>query len=592
MEKYIISVDLDGTILNDNKEITPYTIKILKRCKKLGCKIMINTSRSYIRTLKYSKQINSDFVSCFNGNYLYGSDIYINNSFDTNIIRSITYIVDENKIGIIIETIESSYRNKENEYKFIETNYIEFDRIKLDNIYKIFVFKDDIKYFDNIINDYNLKVEYDNTNKVYRILPKDSDKVNSLNYISNMYKDYKTISFGDDISDYNMINNSDIGIAMENSTDYLSDIIFRTESNNNDGVAKLLSNMFNMDVNNNYKNVYTLDCTLRDGGHLNNSNFGYKNIKKIITNLVKAHTDIIEIGFLEDCNYNKDIARFSNVIEAEELVKDIDTKDSIVCLLTQVDKFDINNLTRCVDKIKMIRVSFHKGLLSDAVKFCKKVISLGYICSLNPINFSGYSNYEVIKLLNEVNKLDIDYFTIVDTFGTLTNNSFSNKLNLINKLLRSDINLGLHLHDNLSLSFSTAQILIEENSRDGNIIIDTSLSGMGRSPGNLKTELLMYYLNKYNNKYDMKYIYELIENVISKYKLKYNWDIDFRYSLSAFNNVHRSYGEYLLKKGISLNDADNMIKLIPNDKKDRYNEEVIDEIYNKYARLGGYRVCF
>ena len=123
---------------------------------------------------------------------------------------------------------------------------------------------------------------------------------------------------------------------------------------------------------------------------------------------------------------------------------------------------------------------------------------------------------------------------------------------------------------------------MKENSRKGSIIIDSSLLGMGRAPGNLKTELLMYYLNKYNNKYDMKYIYELIEKVIPKYKLKYNWDIDFRYSISAFNNVHRSYAEYLLKKGVSFNDADKTIKLIPNDKKDRYNESVIEDIYNKY----------
>ena len=87
-----------------------------------------------------------------------------------------------------------------------------------------------------------------------------------------------------------------------------------------------------MDVNTNYKNVLVLDCTLRDGGHLNNSKFGYKNIINIINNLVKSKTDIIEIGFLEDCIYNKDIARFPKISDAEELIKDIDTKDSMICL--------------------------------------------------------------------------------------------------------------------------------------------------------------------------------------------------------------------------------------------------------------------
>ena len=92
----------------------------------------------------------------------------------------------------------------------------------------------------------------------------------------------------------------------------------------------------------------------------------------------------------------------------------------------------------------------------------------------------------------------------------------------------------------------------------------------------------MYYLNKYNNKYDMKYIYELIENIIPKYKKEYNWDIDFRYSISAFNNTHRTYAEYLIDKDVKIEDVDKLIKKIPDNKKDRYNEDIISKLYNKY----------
>ena len=41
-----------------------------------------------------------------------------------------------------------------------------------------------------------------------------------------------------------------------------------------------------------------LDCTLRDGGYVNDWNFGKENIIAIINGLVSANIDLIEVGFL------------------------------------------------------------------------------------------------------------------------------------------------------------------------------------------------------------------------------------------------------------------------------------------------------
>lgn len=73
-ENYILSIDLDGTLLTDDKKISSYTLEVLKKCQKRGCKILINTSRSYIRTLEISEMLNADYTSCFNGNYVFSKD--------------------------------------------------------------------------------------------------------------------------------------------------------------------------------------------------------------------------------------------------------------------------------------------------------------------------------------------------------------------------------------------------------------------------------------------------------------------------------------------------------------------------------------
>lgn len=166
----------------------------------------------------------------------------------------------------------------------------------------------------------------------------------------------------------------------------------------------------------------------------------------------------------------------------------------------------------------------------------------------------------------------------------MLNNDFENKLNLINNLLKNGINIGLHLHDNLSSAFSTAQILMQKNTRFGQVVIDSSLLGMGRDPGNLKTELIMYYLNKYDKeKYEMKYIYSLLENEIKNFKKQYKWGQDFSYSISAFEKTHRSYAEYLKNKDIGLNEIEKIIKQIPFENRVRYNENVIKKIFDDWG---------
>ena len=291
--------------------------------------------------------------------------------------------------------------------------------IKINDCFKILVDCEKEKILElSTLFDNNLTLSYDEENKFMRILPKDSDKYNGI--LKIMKSNYRLISFGNDKEDYKTLINSYLGIKMQNSTIDLKNIEFVTKTNNENGVGYFLNNYFNFDVNFFSDNIKILDCTLRDGGHVNNSNFGKKTILNIIKNLINANIDYVEIGFLEDGNYDDNIAKYSTVEEAEEFVSDIDCKKTCLCLLTQVDKFDINNLKNCKEKIKMIRVSFHNNFIDEGIEYCKRVKEKGYICSCNPINFSNYTNEEIINLVKKINNIDIDYFTIVDKYYIVT----------------------------------------------------------------------------------------------------------------------------------------------------------------------------
>ena len=53
------------------------------------------------------------------------------------------------------------------------------------------------------------------------------------------------------------------------------------------------------------KNIKILDCTLRDGGYVNDWRFGAKGISRIIENLEESNIEIIECGFIRNEEYSK-----------------------------------------------------------------------------------------------------------------------------------------------------------------------------------------------------------------------------------------------------------------------------------------------
>lgn len=588
MEKYLIVLDLDDTLLHSDKTVSEYSKVILKKCQKLGCKVVINTARSYIRTVDFATQIEADYICSFNGNFVCDREdnvIYYNpisSEVSRNIIRELSRYTSR----IVNEGLYGSFCTDKEDVDFVDSKFASIKFVENLQSCKLILQceKEEYPSIKSLVEKYDLSITFSREKNTARILPKGSNKWVGIEKVKEfLNEEYKIIAFGDDSTDLETLVNADIGVRMENSiTEIIENVSFATSSNNDDGVAKFLCHYFNLEQGMvNYDNVKILDCSLRDGGHLNKSNFGYDIIKGFIEKLACANTDIIEIGFLQNGVFNRDSAIYPTVKDAEEVLKDIECKQSIISLLTQVDKFDISKLEPCNGKVKMIRVSFHSNYIDLGMQFCEEVKKKGYLCSVNPINFSHYSKEEVVELVSKVNKINPDIFSIVDTFGVLLNNDFRNKLNLINHLLNKNIQRGIHLHENLNLAFASAQTLIETNSIDGKIIIDTSVSGIGRAPGNLKTEVMSYYINQVtqNNRYSLEYIYSLMENEVTFLRKELDWENKFAYGISAFEKTHRSYAEYLLNKGVLLQEAQKLIKLIPYENRGRFKENVIETIY-------------
>ena len=113
--------------------------------------------------------------------------------------------------------------------------------------------------------------------------------------------------------------------------------------------------------------------------------------------------------------------------------------------------------------------------------------------------------------------------------------------------------LGLHLHENQSLALSIALHFLKIRNPKRPIIIDASLLGMGRIPGNLCIEQIANELNTLNlSNYCTTEIYEAIYKYIAPIKSQTPWGYSPEYMISAMSNVNRNYSEFLKDGGLPL----------------------------------------
>lgn len=333
--------------------------------------------------------------------------------------------------------------------------------------------------------------------------------------------------------------------------------------------------------------IKLLDCTLRDGGYINEWDFGFETIRNIIKKLVEAKTDYVEVGFLRNDVYDKDKAVFNNCSQIAPILPKQrgNTKFTVMALH---NKYDISRLEPFDGKtVDAMRVTFHDYDIDEGLSFIKKAMEKGYKIFCNPINIMGYSDEQLLKLIGKVNKIKPYAFSIVDTFGSMMKPDLVRLYSILEHNLDKDIVIGLHLHENLALSYSLAQDFITMCSVERQAVVDASLLGMGRVPGNLCLELIMDYMKRYQGrKYDTNPILDVIDDYIAPLKEVEPWGYSTAYALSAKFNLHRNYAEFLLGKGnLRAKQINQLLASVEQHKKTAYDKDYIEQLYLEYQNI-------
>lgn len=330
-----------------------------------------------------------------------------------------------------------------------------------------------------------------------------------------------------------------------------------------------------------------LDVTLRDGGCVNDFNFGHSYIEKILSAQESSGVDFIEMGYIDEQKGSMyERTQYVNLEIISETVLKSKKKNTKYVAMIDYGKFDIDNLPNfSEDKIDGIRLAFHKKNRYDIISLGRKIIEKGYMFFVQPMITLRYSDAELIELIELVNKElpDASGFYIVDTFGEIRPNDMNRILNLVDHNLNPSITLGFHSHNNLQMSYSNAITLLQFPT-NRNLMLDSSIMGMGKGAGNLNTELLMEHLNLYYGKnYKISPLLEVIDKVINQLHSEYYWGYAPEYYLSAVNQCTPSYAShYYNKHMLPIDQVGSLLAMISPEKKISFDKQYAEELYRRF----------
>jgi len=288
-----------------------------------------------------------------------------------------------------------------------------------------------------------------------------------------------------------------------------------------------------------------LDCTLRDGGYYNNWDFDKETIQKYLYAVDSANIKFIELGFrFNDHIKNKGLTAYTE----DSLLKKLKIPKNInIGIMINASDFILNNninintlkkvLPVSISKeIKFIRVACHHSEVLKLKYFFKYFKKFKIKIFINIMQISEIKKKQLLEIINFLNPKEVSVIYLADSLGALGKIKLKEILGILKKNCNKEI--GIHAHDNLNLALKNSLFALS----NGVSWIDSTITGMGRGPGNLKTEEILKYSNfckkteKFNN----------ILKTFLKLKKFYKWGSNIYYKMGAIKKIHPTYIQKIL----------------------------------------------
>jgi 4-hydroxy 2-oxovalerate aldolase len=277
-----------------------------------------------------------------------------------------------------------------------------------------------------------------------------------------------------------------------------------------------------------------IDCTIRDGGLVNNWDFSVEFVQDLYNGLSEAGVEYMEIGYKNSPKLLKATEpnpwRFLDDNFLKEIIPEKKfTKLSALVDIGRVDPNDI--IPREQSVLDMIRVACYIREVDKGLELVQMFHDLGYETSLNIMALSSVPEQQLIEAFELVKASPVNVVYIVDSFGSLDPSDIEHQVKKFKEMLPNK-QLGIHTHNNMQLAFANTLRAMQ----NGVSFLDSSVYGMGRAAGNCHTELLVSYIKKPS--YEIKPVLRVIEEHMLEMRQQWEWGYIIPYMISGALNEH------------------------------------------------------
>ena len=338
-----------------------------------------------------------------------------------------------------------------------------------------------------------------------------------------------------------------------------------------------------------------LDCTIRDGGYLNNWGFSDEEVLDCYKAVTESGYDYFEIGFRTNKELlpNKGKWCYSTEDDINHIFQKYNGCKIVVMAkvgTVTIDDFikkDKSNVTmvrvllaRATQENGTLKSYYNQSDIKKARTLCQQLIDYGYEVCMN-FGCGDIINDDEIKIIaSEFHDMKIKTLYLADTYGGFNTHNVSIQLHKFytefNKY-KSEMSFGFHCHNNNEDALSKTSAAIYH----GCTMIDSCIGGLGRGAGNLKSEQLMSYIHRDCNEYIEKITPLIIyfnKHILSKVKYRQNYHIQSHpyYMISGVLSLHPNYIAEILTMNTNVIEDINLIQKI-----NKYTKENNQRNYDK-----------
>jgi len=279
-----------------------------------------------------------------------------------------------------------------------------------------------------------------------------------------------------------------------------------------------------------------LDCTIRDGGLMNDHRFSDEFVLGIHKALVAAGVDYMELGYKADKKlFSPEEYGLWKSCDEDDLNRFFEgtpkgLKFSVMADVGRTNESDI--VPREKSLIDLVRVACYIHQIPAALDMVKDAKDKGYETSVNLMAISTVPEFELNKGLELIGRSETDMVYLVDSFGSLYFEQIDDLMRRYLAAMGKDKQVGIHAHNNQQMAYANTIFAAIH----GATMLDATIDGLGRGAGNCPTELLLGFLR--NPKFKQRPIIEAVEKWTLPLRETIDWGYSIPYMISGQMNQH------------------------------------------------------